>query len=140
MCLYVEIAKNISSWRFWAASCCFQREINLLNNTLSERLGTDHVFFDKLACLSRLTHYNDNSTMWIFRRIFNGSWALSFCIIENNKVGFIVISNHNTKDVRELIFQSYRIIYLHQSDHVYITVINGSRDLTDMENQSWDVE
>ena len=44
------------------------------------------------------------------------------------------------KDVRELIFQGYRIIYLHQVDHVYIvTVLHGSRDLTGMENKPWDV-
>jgi len=43
-------------------------------------------------------------------------------------------------DVRELIFQGYRIIYLHQIDHVYIvTVIHGSRDLTGMENKPWEV-
>jgi plasmid stabilization system protein ParE len=43
------------------------------------------------------------------------------------------------EDVRELIFQGYRIIYLHQADHVYIvTVIHGSRDLSGMENKPWD--
>ncbi|MCF6250398.1 MAG: type II toxin-antitoxin system RelE/ParE family toxin [Methylococcaceae bacterium] len=43
-------------------------------------------------------------------------------------------------DVRELIFQGYRIIYLRQSDHVYIvTVIHGSRDLSGMNDKPWDV-
>ena len=41
-------------------------------------------------------------------------------------------------DVRELIFQGYRIIYLAQSDTVsIITVIHGSRELSDVEKQPW---
>jgi plasmid stabilization system protein ParE len=44
------------------------------------------------------------------------------------------------KNVRELIFQGYRIIYLNQPEHVYIVaVMHGSRDLTGMENKPWDV-
>ena len=44
------------------------------------------------------------------------------------------------ENVRELIFQGYRIIYLHQPDHVYIvTVIHGSRDLSGMENKPWEM-
>ncbi len=43
-------------------------------------------------------------------------------------------------DVRELIFQGYRIIYLRQTGFVYIVaVIHGSRDLSGMENKPWDV-
>ena len=43
-------------------------------------------------------------------------------------------------DVRELIFQGYRIIYLHQTAHVYvIAVTHGSRDLIGMENKPWEV-
>ncbi|MCK4708744.1 MAG: type II toxin-antitoxin system RelE/ParE family toxin [Gammaproteobacteria bacterium] len=38
-------------------------------------------------------------------------------------------------DVRELIFQDYRIIYLRQPDYIYIvTMIHGSRDLSGMDN------
>ena len=44
------------------------------------------------------------------------------------------------EDVRELIFQGYRIIYLRQADLIYIVaVIHGSRDLSGMENKPWDV-
>ena len=43
-------------------------------------------------------------------------------------------------DVRELIFQGYRIIYLHQPHSVYIiAVVHGSRDLTGMENKPWEI-
>lgn len=43
-------------------------------------------------------------------------------------------------DVRELIFQNYRIIYLVKTDYLYIVaVIHGSRDLTRMDNRPWEV-
>ncbi len=42
-------------------------------------------------------------------------------------------------NVREFIFQSYRIIYLLQQDHVYIiTVTHGSPDLSGLEKH-WDI-
>ena len=44
------------------------------------------------------------------------------------------------KDVRELIFQNYRIIYLVKTDHLYIVaVIHGSRDLTRIEHKPWEI-
>lgn len=43
-------------------------------------------------------------------------------------------------DVRELIFQNYRIIYLVKTDYLYIVaVIHGSRDLTRMDSKPWEV-
>lgn len=43
-------------------------------------------------------------------------------------------------DVRELIFQNYRIIYLVKSDYLYIVaVMHGSRDLTRADNKPWEV-
>ena len=43
-------------------------------------------------------------------------------------------------DVRELIFQNYRIMYLVRTDRLYVVaVIHGSRDLTRMENKPWEV-
>lgn len=42
------------------------------------------------------------------------------------------------KDVRELIFQGYRIIYLTQTRNIsIITVIHGSRNLSDTEKKPW---
>lgn len=42
------------------------------------------------------------------------------------------------KDVRELIFQGYRIIYLTQTRNIsIITVIHGSRNLPDAGNKPW---
>lgn len=43
-------------------------------------------------------------------------------------------------DVRELIFQNYRIMYLVKNDYLYIlAVIHGSRDLTRMDHKPWEV-
>jgi toxin ParE1/3/4 len=44
------------------------------------------------------------------------------------------------EDVRELIFQNYRIIYRIKSEHVYIvTVLHGSRELTGHAVKPWEV-
>ena len=43
-------------------------------------------------------------------------------------------------DVRELIFQNYRIIYLVTPDCIYVaTVVHGSRNLTTFEPKPWEV-
>ncbi len=43
-------------------------------------------------------------------------------------------------DVRELIFQGYRIMYRSLSDRVQIlTVVHGSRDLTRMDMKPWEM-
>jgi toxin ParE1/3/4 len=43
------------------------------------------------------------------------------------------------EDIREVIFQSYRIIYWVVSEHRIdiLTVLHGSRDLTNPEHQPW---
>lgn len=47
----------------------------------------------------------------------------------------------NREDVRELIYQGYRIIYLLQSEVIsVVTVIHGSRNLESQQNQSWNTE
>ena len=44
------------------------------------------------------------------------------------------------EDIRELIFQNYRIIYRITTGPVYIvTVIHGARDLTGQEKKPWEV-
>jgi plasmid stabilization system protein ParE len=43
------------------------------------------------------------------------------------------------EDVRELIFQGYRIICLRQTDYVYIVAVTyGSRDLSGKDDKPWD--
>ena len=42
------------------------------------------------------------------------------------------------KDVRELIFQGYRIIYLMRASNIFvITVVQGSRNLSNIGKQLW---
>lgn len=44
------------------------------------------------------------------------------------------------EDVRELIYQGYRIIYLTRPEGVFIvTIIHGSRDLAANEVKPWDI-
>ena len=54
------------------------------------------------------------------------------------EIGRQVPEAENRNDVRELIFQGYRIIYLIRAENLsIITVIHGSRDLSDVEKQPW---
>lgn len=52
-----------------------------------------------------------------------------------------VVPEAEREDVREVIFQSYRIIYwlVNEKQIDIITVIHASRDLTNPENQLWDM-
>lgn len=44
------------------------------------------------------------------------------------------------EDVRELIYQSYRILYLLKTDIInIITIFHGSRDLGGMQPKPWDI-
>jgi addiction module RelE/StbE family toxin len=44
------------------------------------------------------------------------------------------------EDIRELLFQNYRIIYRTKAEQVYIvTVIHGSRNLAGQEKKPWEV-
>ncbi|MFZ3041400.1 MAG: type II toxin-antitoxin system RelE/ParE family toxin [Thiobacillus sp.] len=42
-------------------------------------------------------------------------------------------------DIREIVFQGYRIIYQIASNHALVlTVLHGSRDLSNPDNQPWE--
>ena len=44
------------------------------------------------------------------------------------------------EDVRELLFQNYRIIYQLKPEFIYIVaIIHGSRDLSQMDSKPWEV-
>jgi addiction module RelE/StbE family toxin len=59
---------------------------------------------------------------------------------EHPKIGRRVPEAKDREDVRELIFQSYRVIYLLEAEQVHIlTVIHGSRDLAGQEKKPWEV-
>jgi len=54
------------------------------------------------------------------------------------KIGRTVPEAAGREDVRELIYQGYRILYLAQPKRVFIvTIIHGSRDLAAKEVKPW---
>nr|VFJ53959.1 MAG: addiction module toxin, RelE/StbE family [Candidatus Kentron sp. FW]VFJ58094.1 MAG: addiction module toxin, RelE/StbE family [Candidatus Kentron sp. FW] len=54
------------------------------------------------------------------------------------KMGRLVPEAKGRKDVRELIYQGYRIIYLTQPKQVFIvTILHGSRNLERQGNKPW---
>lgn len=56
------------------------------------------------------------------------------------KIGRPVPEAKSRDDVRELIYQGYRIIYRTLPERVFIvTIIHGSRDLAGNETQPWEV-
>lgn len=55
------------------------------------------------------------------------------------KIGRPVPEAEGRDDVRELIYQGYRIIYLTKSDRVFIvTILHGSRKLAGEEVKPWE--
>lgn len=55
------------------------------------------------------------------------------------KIGRPVTEAEGRDDVRELIYQGYRIIYLINPDRVFIvTLMHGSRDLASEEVKPWE--
>jgi toxin ParE1/3/4 len=59
---------------------------------------------------------------------------------DHPKLGRQVPEAEEREDVRELIFQSYRIIYLVETNQVSIlTVIHGSRDLAGQAAKPWEI-
>jgi len=55
------------------------------------------------------------------------------------KIGRVVAEADGRDDVRELIYQGYRIIYLTRPEQVFIvTIVHGGRDLATKEVKPWD--
>lgn len=55
------------------------------------------------------------------------------------QIGRSVPEAEGRDDVRELIYQGYRIIYLVRAEQVFIlTIMHGSRDMTATAVQPWD--
>ena len=51
-----------------------------------------------------------------------------------------VVPEKNDENVRELLYQNYRIIYRVKSDQIEVlTVIHGARDLTTLNPAPWEV-
>jgi plasmid stabilization system protein ParE len=61
-------------------------------------------------------------------------------LAEFPKIGRAVPEAEDRDDVRELIYQGYRIIYFTRPERVFIvTIIHGSRDLATKQVSPWDV-
>ncbi len=61
-------------------------------------------------------------------------------LVDYPKIGRPVPEAESRDDVRELIYQGYRIIYMTQPGRVFIvTILHGSRDLATKEVKPWDV-
>jgi len=59
---------------------------------------------------------------------------------DHPRLGRQVPEADEREDIRELIFQSYRVIYLVEADQVHIlTVIHGRRDLGGQAAKPWEV-
>ena len=60
-------------------------------------------------------------------------------VADHPKAGRVVPEN-NDENVREILYQHYRIIYRIKSDDIeMLTVIHGARDLASLERMPWDV-
>ena len=61
-------------------------------------------------------------------------------LAEHPKIGRRVPEAEEREDVRELIFQSYRVFYLVEAEQVHIlTVIHGRRDVGGQAGKPWEV-
>jgi len=59
---------------------------------------------------------------------------------DHPRLGRRVPEADDREDVRELIFQSYRVIYLVESEHVHVlTIIHGSRNLAGQTAKPWEI-
>ncbi len=91
--------------------------------------------------LRKLKNYIGQDSPHYARRFIARIIASTEKLADFPDIGREVPEAEERNDVRELIFQGYRIIYLHQPDHIYIvTVIHGNRDLSGMDNKPWDGE
>ncbi len=90
--------------------------------------------------LQKLKNYIGQDSPYYARRFIARIIASVEKLADFPDMGREVPEAEEREDVRELIFQGYRIMYLRQPNHVYIvTVIHGSRDLSGMNDKPWDV-
>jgi len=61
-------------------------------------------------------------------------------LLQNTHIGRVVPEFHR-EDLREVLFRSYRVVYLLQGDTIFILrVVHGSRDLTALvHREPWDL-
>ena len=90
--------------------------------------------------LKELKNYISQDSPHYARRFITRIIASVEKLTDFPDIGREVPEAQDREDVRELIFQGYRIIYLHQADYVYIVnVIHGGRDLAGIDDKPWNV-
>jgi len=51
-----------------------------------------------------------------------------------------IVTEQNDKNIRELIYQKYRIVYRVEKERILIlAIIHGSRDLSEMQVKPWEI-
>ena len=89
--------------------------------------------------LQELKNYIGQDSPYYARRFITRIISSVENLADYPDIGREVPEAEEREDVRELIFQGYRIIYLRQPNRIYImTVIHGSRDLSGIDNKLWD--
>ena len=90
------------------------------------------------ADIRDLKAYIANDSPYYARRFTERIVASVEKLAEFPKIGRPVPEAEGRDDVRELIYQGYRIIYLAERKCVFIvTIIHGSRDLAINETKPW---
>jgi len=88
--------------------------------------------------LSGIQSYIAKDSPFYARQFIERIFDVAQHLADHPEIGRKVPEAENRDDVRELIFQGYRIMYLRQPDQVVIlTVIHGSRNLVGIDNKPW---
>lgn len=91
-----------------------------------------------LEDLARIHAYIAKDSPYYARQFTERIFEAAETLEDFPELGRKVPEAGDAENIRELLFQSYRIIYLNQGNHVYIlAVIHGSRDLAGMEHKPW---
>lgn len=91
--------------------------------------------------MRELRTYIAQDSLYYARRFIEKILKAAETLTQHPQIGRKVPEAEDREDIRELLFQNYRIIYRIKTDRIYIvTVIHGSRDLTQQEKKPWDVE
>ena len=89
--------------------------------------------------LRELRTYIAQGSPYYARRFVEKIFKAVESLTEHPQIGRKV-PEADREDIRELIFQNYRIIYRIKPEHVYIvTVLHGSRDLAGQAVKPWEV-
>ena len=124
------------------------------SNVLLARREVDDVFikilnlesFDFSKFQYPFNMYQDFSKVSVFDSKYYANIFVSKIVVSAKKIVVFpgmgrVVPEFNIKNIREIILKNYRIIYkIKKSEISILTVIHGSRDLTNKKNITWEIE